>query len=533
MVQGSCQTEACPEAIASGFREGGLAFDGVNDLVTLSAINSQLDGAFSISLWVRPQSLPESGEQTVLNFTGSTPSLRLAYDSNGRFVFHGSSTVSSNDTFALASWHHLFLSIDTNNQAILTINGNRQATFNEATRPAATGTLQLGGSDFNGQLDELQLFSQALPTPALKQLIHNGEPVLWLPFSEDWSIDGSSLTDQSNWQHSTILNTSNNTNRAVPGAVGDFALQPQGTVQVAPHAALDLSHGEFTQALWVKYTNAPSNNQLLIGSSGETAQAYPSLYVTPNHGLRYGFGDGSAFVGGTVDGVLNGGQWHFVVVTFDGVAYQIYVDGTLRHRDDTLAGKVPSATETLMLGSPFASLAVDDVRLYGRILSASEIQMLKVAGWQTALTNAGQGSQPWSLSVPHNLEGLFALDVRATDALANTGRKVTLWQGAIDTLAPRVESVPATRGQGSSWQVTDFNLQETAVGDNCTITQPTSYYQAPWYLSLNGETNQSEERLYSAIITCTTEVPTVCDKQGNCLGNEIERYQLFLPVVVK
>lgn len=82
---------------------------------------------------------------------------------------------------------------------------------------------------------------------------------------------------------------------------------------------------------------------------------------------------------------LNDGQWHHLAAVYDGQRMALFVDGELAD-SVTASGPLAINTEPVLLGENSTSRkerfigAVDDVRLYNRGLSESEIKALKSGG---------------------------------------------------------------------------------------------------------------------------------------------------------
>ena len=79
--------------------------------------------------------------------------------------------------------------------------------------------------------------------------------------------------------------------------------------------------------------------------------------------------------------VLSLNQWHHVVCTYDGANVKIYIDGALDKTSASVSGNIYTSTNPLVLGElnptgtamPFKGM-MDEVQIYNRALSASEIQ---------------------------------------------------------------------------------------------------------------------------------------------------------------
>ena len=168
-------------------------------------------------------------------------------------------------------------------------------------------------------------------------------------------------------------------------------------VTVAAHPALDLSHGQFSQAVWIFPNGNDAGYHFIMGYNplvGTSIQRYPSLYLHQETKIHYGFGNGSQWLNGVTDSVITPNAWNFVVATFDGTDYRIYVNGQLVHTDGGMAGQKPYPTAQVRIGSQENHFGgfLDDLRIYPRPLSVMEVEMLYRQRWQPVQLN-GEGLQ--------------------------------------------------------------------------------------------------------------------------------------------
>jgi hypothetical protein len=120
--------------------------------------------------------------------------------------------------------------------------------------------------------------------------------------------------------------------------------------------------------------------------------------------------DGAPGVGGTFAAtslygtdLLSEGAWAHLAATYDGADLRLYVDGT-QVASQTQTGLIESSTNPLHLGGDeffgqFFDGVMDEVRIYNRALSASEIQAdmslpvsMTIPPSRLAITNVSSGS---------------------------------------------------------------------------------------------------------------------------------------------
>lgn len=151
-------------------------------------------------------------------------------------------------------------------------------------------------------------------------------------------------------------------------------------VSIAPDSSLDLSGGSFTQSVWIKPTGTSSGYQGVLGfqpTSG-TVNRYPGIWVYQGDRIHAGFGDGTNWNSFNTASVLTPGVWNHVATTFDGTTYRAFANGTQVFSTDDFAGRTPTATQRVDIGrvDNYFTGDIDDVQIYNRALSPSEISVL-------------------------------------------------------------------------------------------------------------------------------------------------------------
>jgi fibronectin type 3 domain-containing protein len=145
----------------------------------------------------------------------------------------------------------------------------------------------------------------------------------------------------------------------------------------------------FTLEAWVdKQTSKVDTG--IVGTWNGNQNGGPMLWVDHISG-HYRLTLGSSFSNYLDSGRSPAiGQWQHVAATYDGTTARIYVDGTLA-ASSTFAGNVGDSNNWRIgaYGSPagnFFDGSIDDVRIYSRALSASEIQTDMASRIQPDLT---------------------------------------------------------------------------------------------------------------------------------------------------
>ena len=146
-------------------------------------------------------------------------------------------------------------------------------------------------------------------------------------------------------------------------------------VTVPDTASLDLSTGMTIEA-WVR----PSalGNWRTVAAKERSGGIVYALHASQDQSRPLGQVD----IGGEQDAVaatsLPQNAWSHLATTYDGTTVRLYVNGAIAG-SSTIAGSIPASTGPLHLGGnaiwgEWFSGSIDDVRVYNRALSASEVQ---------------------------------------------------------------------------------------------------------------------------------------------------------------
>jgi glucose/arabinose dehydrogenase len=152
-------------------------------------------------------------------------------------------------------------------------------------------------------------------------------------------------------------------------------------INVGQDESLRLTNGTYSQALWVNSTSTDDLYHGVIGFQAGTqaGQRYPFIYVR-NGAVYAGFGTGgNTWKGVVTNRVINTGTWSHIAVTFDGTTMQVLVNGEVVGTNSNFAGSLPTTQYAQLnigrINNYFAG-QIDEVRMYNRALSQSEVQTL-------------------------------------------------------------------------------------------------------------------------------------------------------------
>ncbi len=250
-----------------------------------------------------------------------------------------------------------------------------------------------------------------------------------------------------------------------------------------------------TLSAWVNGADfsCPSGTCIIASKSGSIGSG----------GVEWGIRDSVlalAYYDGGVRGwyqdstTLSLNTWYHVVIAWNQSAGEVkfYVNGTLSSTVPTTSGTISYAGDTFVIGkqsqNPFWSGNLDDLRIYNRVLGATEI---------TALYNSGSVQIGSSLNtfMTNGLVGLWSFDgsdLRNTTAYERSG------QGSNGTLSgaggPQVNPQPVRGriGQGLKFDSTDDYI---SVGTG-TYLENTTPFTLAWWEKITNDSPTSPGRLY-------------------------------------
>jgi hypothetical protein len=261
------------------------------------------------------------------------------------------------------------------------------------TRPLGIGATDSGGTwagFFPGSIDDVALYSSALTQTRVQAHYLIGrsyqDTVLDSGPVSYWRLDeasGTTAADQKATNSGTYMNAPS---LGQPGALAgdsDTAVSFNGAnnyVDVPTSASLNIT-GPISVEAWIKVNVWDYDWQAIVakGDSAYRLHRYPA-----SDNLAFGTNAGDD-VQGTTN--VNDGSWHHVVGVWDGSTKNTYVDGVLDTScsdTGTLAtnGYDLAIGENLEATGRYWDGSIDEVAVYNRALSATEVQLHYDSGRQ-------------------------------------------------------------------------------------------------------------------------------------------------------
>jgi chitodextrinase/cytochrome c553 len=205
-----------------------------------------------------------------------------------------------------------------------------------------------------------------------------------------WQLDQSSGTTAPDASGSFDGTLANGPSWSPDGGQAGGALAFDGDDDHVDLGAPDVSGEALTIALWMKADDfGVEDARFLSKATGTNPEAHYWMVGTKNQTrIRFRLKTGgSTTTLESAEGVLTSGQWHHVAAVYDGGQMRIYRDGEQVASADKNGAIDTDGSVAAALGNnpggerPFDGL-LDEVRLYDRALSATEISTLMTGGEQ-------------------------------------------------------------------------------------------------------------------------------------------------------
>ncbi len=404
------QSSAVPGVVGQA-----LYFDGSDDYVLKSNpswdFTANPTNTFSLSAWFKPNACTDLSGVMLSPF--NPIGLRLTVrPTTWLFQLIAGSTYSTGGTCTVGEWTYVvgvYNAVDT--KLYLYINGNLVdsdvVALTDTSAIADSLTVGYAGTYFNGLIDEVRVYNRALSASEITDLYRlglarmkvNTPKTLAGPQSGlvgNWSFNGADM----NWASTTAEaldrsgqnNNGNVTNfgqsSAVPGISGQ-ALSFDGANDYVKLGAIALGGDTGTVVATFKADTWPS-----AGAAMGIIQRYygdEGIYLRNDSGTKIIQGEvnggGGVWHGYTSATAVSAGNWYTVAMTYDGLNVRLYVNGQESAASpDPQIGNWGYETYGWLVGSGGAYVPgswedlssyfdgnIDEVRIYSRALSASEI----------------------------------------------------------------------------------------------------------------------------------------------------------------
>ena len=385
--------------LASDTANKAVSFDGTNDSVKVPSSSSlQLTSSLSLEAWVKPASLPTSGNFASILTKAESYSLQFNGPRLEFTIMQGGvrkRLQAPEGAIVVDQTYHVVGTYDGTTQRLY-INGTQVAST-ALSGPATTNTnaLYLGSWDggeefFKGTIDEPAVYGSVLsapriaahyevgsgspPPPSYSTAVNADTPVSYWRLGE---TSGTSAGDERGANPGTYQNSPTlGTTSLLASDTANKAVSFDGTndsVKVPSSSSLQLTSSLSLEA-WVKPASLPTSGN--FASILTKAESYSLQF----NGPRLEF---TIMQGGVrkrlqaPEGAIVVDQTYHVVGTYDGTTQRLYINGT-QVASTALSGPATTNTNALYLGSwdggeEFFKGTIDEPAVYGSVLSATRV----------------------------------------------------------------------------------------------------------------------------------------------------------------
>jgi hypothetical protein len=391
-------------------------FNGTSAYVQVAdSPNLRFTTAMTIEAWVYVRTSGGSFREIASKWEGGSNQRSYVFDiyPDGRAEFAVNSDGVSSIISAFSAnpiptnqWSHLAGVYD-GTSVKLYLNGALQSSNSwtngifPGTAPLIIGSTLVSGSYFDGQVDELGLYSRALAATEIQAIYNAGSlgkcpptpPTNCVPSPSGllswWRAEGDG-TDSINANTAVLLNGTSFTNGEVGQGFSFDGISDEIIVSNSP--TINIGTNDFSIEGWIKAfpnSTAYSLNTIIDKRFNQTI-GYEFTLESGSLHLRLSSTPGSDGTGGTEGPDLRDGNFHHVAVSVtrsssSGIVF--YVDGAaVGTADPTSQQGSLSNSAVMVIGEHSAGLntyfdgVIDELSLYGRALSAAEIQGIYNAG---------------------------------------------------------------------------------------------------------------------------------------------------------
>ncbi|MGB5012725.1 MAG: LamG-like jellyroll fold domain-containing protein, partial [Pyrinomonadaceae bacterium] len=383
---------------------------------------------------LRPDSFTIEGWFNFTNYSNefrmllNKPSADPSYSSYNLFIYGGALNAQSTDGSNLGNtlyytlnpvegqWYHIAFTRQAGGQMTLYVNG--VAVDSQASNPSVGYTnspLTFGNSydaSLQGKIDELSIYDRAL-TGSEIQSVFNANTAGICPTGQCVSAPA----DQTVWYRGEgNANDSQGTGNGAgfngvtytAGKVGQAFDLPDGNAHVQVPDSAALRPTNFTVEGWFNFSSYNNEFRQLIGKSSADP-SYSSYVIYIYGGLLTASSTNGVDLGNSLNYSLAPipGQWYHIAFTRqEGGSQTLYVNGEAV--DSDTANSIAYANTPLILGHDTGGSIhgkIDEVSIFGRAMSAVEIQSIYTAGGAGKCPNGACVTAPADLQSWYRFQG--------------------------------------------------------------------------------------------------------------------------------
>ncbi|PSR15158.1 MAG: hypothetical protein DA408_03725 [Bacteroidetes bacterium] len=458
--------------------------------------------ATTLSFWVKPNSFPVSGEVYLLSNGGWQERWKISMPGHGKPVWTTHTATCCNDLdsgtpLVLDTWTHLAMVHNaTTGKDQIYMNGvlanerDAAGALAQTKYPLGIGYDPIdGGSFFDGAIDDLLVFNEALDAAAIAALyaVQNPAPTVAGDLVADYAFSGDG-------KDNTAYNNDASTPSLAPDRFGrtNKAATFDGMTEVTAANSPQLNSPQTSVSFWINVNTLPASGEAFVLSFGGWQERWKislpdhgKLVWTTNH--TNGISDMDAGGGNE----LMPGQWTHVVMVHDGAKDIIYFDGA-QVAEKNVVGDLNNTTFPLGMGynpvdgGNWLNGSLDEVQIYRVALDAPAVAALYAAqAAPPVVTDVEAPNAPLDLAavvVFNNVAlswlpasdnvGVAAYNVYLDGQLATTTAQTNAYFSLLTPLTTYTFAVTAVDAAGNESLPSSLNVT-TGVDETPDTTPPT------------------------------------------------------------
>ncbi len=378
-----------------GWANSSFSFDGKQAGLTAPNNTQMQSASTTISFWVNVRNLPAQGEVYLLSHGGWQSRWKISLPAHGKPVFTTHATSCCNDMDSGAGnelkpgeWRHVVMTHDgiADKMYMNGVKVNEKpyaGALNQTSSPLGIGYDPIDkGNYFDGQLDDVMIFDEALSDSQIAALYTNQSTAPTIPEGKvaSYHFDefGKDLSDYGN-------------NASVKGAAytadrfgyGNSAVSFDGISSAVTASNSAYLNSPFTTvSFWVNVRSLPAQGEVYLLSHGGWQERWK--VSLPSHGKPV-FTTHTASCCNDMDSgsgnELKPGEWRHVVMIHDGTVDRMYMNG-VKVNEKSYAGGLNQTTHPLGIGydpidvGNYFDGQLDDVEIYNFAMSDQAVLSL-------------------------------------------------------------------------------------------------------------------------------------------------------------
>ncbi|MBL0023977.1 MAG: hypothetical protein IPO98_02680 [Saprospiraceae bacterium] len=397
----------------------------------------------TISFWVNPKTLPASGEVFLMSNGGWQERWKISLPSHGKPVFTTNATACCSDMdsgngneLKPGQWTHLTM-VHNGIEDQIYVNGVL------ANQKATTGALKktkysLGigydpidnGSFFDGSTDDVMIFNKAL-TGAEILAIYNSQKTAVVsssPLVANYTFDLNN-NDQTAYQNHAYGNATGTKDRF--GKTNKARNFDGKTAYIEAGNSAQLASDFTSVSFWVKVNSLPASGETFLLSHGGWQERWK--ISLPSHGKPV-FTTNAVSCCNDMDSgngnELKVGEWKHLVMTHDGVADKMYMNG-VKVNEKAYVGALKPTKYNFGIGydpidkGNYFDGALDEVQIYNKALSALEVaDLYTLQSTAPAQTDTIRPNAPLDITAAISFTSINLSWALATDNVGVTGYNI-------------------------------------------------------------------------------------------------------------